>query len=116
MKKINYILDKIVKLFKGNKDHILLIEVTDEDIQEGVPISSQKCPIARAIYRKTGKTPSIGLSNIRLDCKNVYTSYMDCSYNIPTTKSIIQFIRHYDTCHSVKPFSFKIDLKKERIV
>ena len=75
----------------------ITIEVTEEDIKNGEPYNSHKCPLALACKRAVGK-----------DWMEVYLQYYRPS-GIP--ENIKVFIRYFDFGKEVKPFSFVLPEK-----
>lgn len=80
------------------------IQVTQQDIDCGLSRNGQKCPIALALNRTTGKYFNVGLLEI-LDLTNrgPYNKY----YKSPLEVQL--FIAQFDNKMSVKPFAFEFN-------
>ena len=81
------------------------IDVTQEDLDEGVRCSFRKCPIARAIRRVFGGSWSVGS----------YTAvYRDDSrsfiYSVDLPREATVFMRAFDTGDMLAPFSFEVGI------
>ena len=74
------------------------IQVTKEDIKNGIRNDTCSCPIALAC-KKALKTNEIDVGETKLYVQN-------CRYNIP--KKVQNFISCFDTGKKVKPFSFYV--------
>jgi hypothetical protein len=92
------------------------IEVTEDDIERGKPISASQCPIALACRRTFDKGVTVTLqSGIHVyyfndDRIDLYSR--DCpkftkTYSI--TASVTKFIRDFDHGLEVKPFTFETE-------
>ena len=71
--------------------------VNESDIEEGVPRNSEKCPMARAIKRKTGAVVSAGSWVVGVG---------DCLYSF--SKAGTAFIKTFDRDQNVKTGHFTI--------
>lgn len=82
---------------------IFTVEVTENDIQSGVPCSSGNCPIAMAIERTIGQLfPVSGcFTMFSIDAKRKIR-VMECDQD-----NFINFIGDFDQGKKVKPFSFR---------
>jgi hypothetical protein len=84
------------------------IDVTQEDINAGVPRDSCRCPIAHAIDRAIGSTS--------MDCVSVNAFKVSVwrderrLWSALTPPDLIDFIKAFDHDRDVKPFSFDLDL------
>ncbi len=85
-----------------NIDFSKIINVTQEDIDNGLRTSSCKCPIARAAKREFGLpaliSPSFSLFLLK--------DYENILFSLPS--SARDFINDFDGERPVKPFSFQI--------
>ncbi len=82
------------------------IEVTDDDISDGVPLLTHSCPIALAAKRiNLAKVISVGghFAYVR----NGYSSY-PAIVTLPI--EAIDFISAFDSNQPVEPFSFEIEV------
>lgn len=81
----------------------VLIEVTAEDIAEGVPKDDCECPVARAIKRATGLRTSVAELGISVNC------YYPDSVEVRTPDEVREFVTRFDAGSGVEPFSFLLD-------
>ena len=81
------------------------IDVTEEDIQEGVKCDCDACPIARAVRRATGD------QTLSVMGYGVYRGAMLIG-RFP--KKATDFVISFDSDDSVKPFSFNLDMRGTR--
>lgn len=79
---------------------IFKIEVTQEDIENGVPCKSLYCPIALAVSRKLGIPVYIGIYTVCAEHNDL------AKLPYKATKWITQF----DIGRKVEPFSFDLDV------
>jgi hypothetical protein len=77
------------------------IDVTQEDIDLGMPGKCGKCPLARAIRRATG---SLAL----VSGEDVYASGFAHLAQLPMEAQ--KFVKAYDSDQEVHPFSFDLDI------
>ncbi len=79
----------------------MLVEVTQDDIDNGMRCSSVACPVSIAFLRR-------GCSMAHVTYEYINTSNDDFSvvYNVPTI--VKEFIYRYDRNLPVQPFSFTI--------
>lgn len=89
------------------------IEVTMEDIKNGVRMSCKQCPIALAIQRATGDPNwTVGFGFARQE---------NAPNSIILPESAFTFIRNFDYGHRLtgdyilKPFTFELDILEEII-
>ncbi len=86
------------------------IEVTSEDIENGVPGDACRCPIALAVERQIGCTvQSVGQGKIYLRRHSSFgVNYSVEGYNLPAKAA--RFVQWFDTAligrYLVKPFKF----------
>lgn len=82
----------------------MTIEVTQEDIDKGVPENCSKCPVARAIERTLpNPSPSIAVD------PEVIEWFDGDQWQFRYTKVKVQtFIERFDAGKPVKPFSFEL--------
>lgn len=83
----------------------MLIEVTAEDIRDGIRNSCRLCPVARAIQRATG-----------LDLVWVSSSFVEFRHQDQPLKVLdlpseaAKWIRDYDLGRGMQPFSFDLPI------
>ena len=81
---------------------MVLVKVLKTDIKNGIRSDSNNCPIARALKRQ--------LEKILINKINLYSTYAYINGDtIKFSRSVIRFIRLFDSGKSVKPFCFKFD-------
>ena len=80
----------------------MLIEVTQEDIDNGSPGKAGLCPIALAMSRSTGKQWRV--ANLTCFCPEEWP--WD---DILLPLEAVQFVKAYDSGDGVEPFSFALD-------
>ncbi len=80
----------------------ITIQVTEHDIRRGIPQSHNRCPVARALHRRTGRP----WTTDGRDCWpfNEIGPY----FRLPEEAEL--FIACFDSKYPVRPFSFEIDL------
>ncbi len=76
----------------------MLIHVTEDDIRGGCKRNPSFNPIARAIYRETGKEVRVIIGR--------YVEYEGNRFSLPT--SVVTFIYNFDYGLIVFPFSFEL--------
>ncbi len=82
----------------------MLIEVTQYDIDFGVPHECRACPIARAMRRQTGIAWDVGED----DAHNAVASNGSRPINwIRLGEEATKFMLDFDVGHAVYPFSFE---------
>jgi hypothetical protein len=96
-----HLLDRIRLRFL-NPPATLPVTVTQEDIDKGVRSHPESCPIAQALRRQYGDSPSVGLYNFRLN---------DYRYSLPEEAQV--FIMEFDSRWTVKPISFVAERSKQ---
>lgn len=81
------------------------IEVTQEDIDNGIPEDCWRCPVARAVCRVL----SASESDISVDGVNI-THFLGPGdwIDYPTPQLVNEFIEAFDAKSTVIPFSFDI--------
>lgn len=73
------------------------IAVTQEDIEQGQRVQSQKCPIALALKRAGATDVSVGRVTAMVDGTH---------YHLPTV--VEQFVADFDSGKEVEPFEFEL--------
>lgn len=73
------------------------INVTQEDIDRGIPESCDKCAVALAVQRETKERVTVSPEEIRIGNK---------LYDTPIIAA--KFIESYDSLDDVSPFSFEL--------
>lgn len=82
----------------------MLIEVTQDDIDNGRRGQACSCPLARAIKRQTNaEYIRVGLGSI-----SIGEDVSDCSCYI-TPDIAVNFVMDFDSIHDVAPFSFQLN-------
>lgn len=79
----------------------LKINVTKDDIRNGIPSMTTACPIARAFKR-------VKILNVRVH--NTSYKVKDLTYRLP--KKAQRFINDFDNGYFVEPFSFNVGIRK----
>ena len=77
----------------------ILVDVTQEDIENGVAEDCLSCPIAIALERATNKKWAVGSEEV---CPN---DFIGPVYRLP--QSARRFINRFDSGGVVKPFRFR---------
>jgi len=77
------------------------IDVTQDDIANGIRKDPCWCPIALAVRRATGAPCKVDTDEITLSC-GAY---------IPTPESAAKFVMTYDDFGAAIPFSFELEIK-----
>jgi len=82
----------------------MLIEVTQEDIDEGMPADGQRCPVALAIKR------TLKIDNVLVGPWHIWIGDSDCYITDPKVNA---FIDLFDRCaDGTSPITFKLKLRK----
>lgn len=89
---------------------MLLVKVTAEDIENGVPDNPNHCPIANSLKRMFNNrcTPHVGHTIIELSVKNKHYA----KFRMQMPLSATRFARKFDAYYIVEPFEFEIKLDK----
>ena len=80
----------------------LQIDVTQNDIDMGIPTESDRCPIAQSLMRKGYDYICVGDDSITFDDNS------GISWYAVTPETAVSFISYFDSHKSVSPFSFEI--------
>lgn len=83
----------------------LTVEVTGEDIEQGVPGDCVDCPVARALNRALG----YAAGTVDVDADEYWLGPQDNEgrpYRLPAAAS--EFVMAFDSDEAVAPFSFRI--------
>lgn len=80
------------------------IQVTNEDIKLGKRCSCKRCPVARALWRATGKQWSVLPTHAVIVGKWA-------AFHFTTT--VTDWIKNHDNGRKVQPFEFDFDYNKE---
>lgn len=83
---------------------MIKIEVTEEDIKDGVRENVKQCPVARAVLRQLDFAEVVEVSMGGIDINFDVPGRKFIRYKIP--KKVMRFIQRFDEGKSVKPFSF----------
>lgn len=86
-------------------DIIVKVNVTANDIREGVIASCESCPIARAVSRKC-------MGPVLVCCIDFAppAGYANWSRDIP--KGVLRWIKKFDAGRPVSPFAFYVSLPR----
>lgn len=83
------------------------IDVTQEDIANGVRLDHRCCPVARAIERATGMQASVDVDR---GCNNPSAFVVIGSVAaVDLPHSVMWFVKKFDRGGQVEPFSFELD-------
>jgi hypothetical protein len=83
------------------------IEVTQKDIDKGIPRDAAKCPIAKALQRQCPKRGRKWLVNCaEAEAMNKKDPVDSIDYPLP--KKCMRFIDDFDKERTVKPFTFEL--------
>lgn len=82
------------------------IDVTAEDIANGVPRSCDSCPVALAISRVAGK----GVINVGTTSFRFYTDHYPLTIGGSFPEKVSKFILRFDGHKKVQPFSFELEM------
>lgn len=88
----------------------ILVEVTHEDIANGVRCCQDSCPVAHAIARTLGNYRSV---YVGLEVMSWARTSGDIANQQETPVRVQRFIRRFDTHKPVEPFKFFIYLDEE---
>jgi len=93
----------------------MLVEITEEDIKNGIKTSHDSCPVALALKRcLNNRTVRVGTKLARWDSSNI-KDYKDkiqlCgyTYTLDLPDRIQRFINMFDNNVDVSPTSFEIE-------
>jgi hypothetical protein len=78
----------------------MLIQVTQEDIELGIAGDCEHCPIARALWRATGRWWFAGIVK-------AWPAGGDCEPVVPLPGEAQRFAIALDRSHTVEPFAFE---------
>lgn len=79
--------------------------VTATDIDNGVPLCSELCPVARAINRKLRRcTAAVGVG-----AKTIYLGKFE---TVPMPDDVYEFAAAFDEGKKVKPFRFTLEVSR----
>lgn len=95
----------------------MIIEVTQRDIDRGAVADCKRCPIARAVARKTHRKVSVSPSFVHI-VRNQGDQVIFRTYSLP--KEARDFIDAFDwglkVKYPVRPFTFELKLRKKEVV
>lgn len=83
----------------------MIINVTQADIDAGLPLQCYLCPLALAITRVLGKAAAVTSSKAYLNI----TGGESIKCSLP--EEAIEFRTRFDCGRPVQPFSFKLEVK-----
>ena len=78
---------------------IITVQVTKQDIKNGMPKEGDKCPIAKAVRRCTGTHRAVFVDESSIEIGAV-------EYSLPASAKA--FVRAFDKGKPVSPFSMKL--------
>jgi hypothetical protein len=84
----------------------LTVEVTQDDIDRGLPYSSSFGPISRAFHR-------IGRLDACVKDGRVFMTRDGVQVSVHLPHEAKKFIYNFDTMEDVKPFTFEVHVKDE---
>lgn len=84
----------------------MIINVTDQDIQEGVRKCWFLCPVALALSRVGFLSPSVGATGIFISMSMSKEVSLRRCY--PCPDSVKDFINKFDNAKKVEPFEFEL--------
>jgi hypothetical protein len=85
------------------------IDVTNEDIREGVHGSAYLCPVARAVSRAIGIRPELG--DVLIGPLNISIP----RHRVGRLPDVVSdFIRDFDQHRPVHPFQFRLSINPRR--
>ena len=85
----------------------VLIQITEDDIRRGVPISADRCPMAHALRRATGYDWQVGVSCI---WRNDSSGNVLAGSTTQLPKKAVQFVTAVDCHHPVHPLWFEMEI------
>lgn len=89
----------------------MLVQVTEEDIEDGVQCNICMCPVAQAIKRIVKPYCEVTVGQI-IRIKNYKTHKVQ---EIPLSEEIEEVIKNYDLSRGMKPFQFEINIDSEHL-
>jgi hypothetical protein len=91
---------------------ILKVDVTEEDIQQGVRFRPCECPIARAIARTVDGLIPGGCKAVTVwPLSGITIGAADRFYHAPSPEGAFEFIRKFDEGDPVQPISLVVDIR-----
>ena len=81
------------------------IEVTQDDIDNGLRIDCELCPVAKAIVRATGKQARVSAVGV------FFFPETPSAKQIFLPSKVQLFIKSFDRKEPVQPFSFDLDIE-----
>lgn len=92
----------------------LKIDVKQENIDKGDPVSPEYCPIALAMH-DLGMDLGYRFWALHVDGDEVYFTYRGEKYRLDLPPAARDFVESFDAEEHVEPFSFELELKKYEI-
>lgn len=89
------------------------INVTQQHIEDGARRSCDRCPIALAMLKAGFPSPYISSTWARLNHDYGQPEHQGRRQQVNLPKIVQQFVRSFDSHHSVHPFSFTIKVPTE---
>lgn len=90
------------------------IEVTQEDIDQGMVRSCRECPVARAIKKKVGMKTCLGVTPSWVSFYDIYDK-TDKTFLVQLPEKATEFINKFDGNEIVEPFEFELNITEEVI-
>lgn len=89
----------------------IVINVTQEDIDEGLPDKCSQCPVALAVKRYVRPRYYIMVSAQHLTVYPPGPALDQCLYPMPD--SVSNFVQNFDDAQRVKPFEFELEVEAD---
>jgi len=90
----------------------LIVDVTQDDIDNGVPEDEHHCPIAMAVRRKVPTTECVTVDVGQLLL--VLQEHREQHFEADLPISAMKFVKNFDDGSSVHPFKFAVTMKLKR--
>lgn len=89
------------------------IEVTQDDIDEGIPSNRNKCPVSLAVNRVILKSYHTGSGPCDILIFSQKDNLLDIQASFKTPPRVADFIHRFDGRYCVKPFEFEIPIPEQ---
>jgi hypothetical protein len=86
------------------------ITVTQEHIDKGVRVNGYSCPITLALRDAGFVRPCVGIHRCYVSKKRFWFGYSRYDGTLPS--NAVEFVRNFDVCNPVEPFTFEIEMTK----
>lgn len=87
----------------------MIIEVNQDDIDNGKKCNSNYCPIACAVRRAIPNSEYISMSAWGLRINNKYVMLDD-----ETDEKLANFVLHFDAGNKVEPIKFELEIELDK--